>query len=96
LWCNVSKARYESTSGLSLSRQNRQDFRPRLVVHFVLRSQLATFDAATFAGEDQRAYTHKAFAGYDATSSYRTDAIHLSEAVRLRLDDVEHLLAEGV
>src|SRR5215472_217121 len=34
--------------------------------------------------------------GDDATSSYRTDAIHLSEAVRLRLDDVEHLLPEGV
>ena len=28
LWCNVSKARYESTGGLSLSRQNQQDFRP--------------------------------------------------------------------
>jgi hypothetical protein len=32
----------------------------------------------------------------DATGAYRTDAIHLSEAVGLRLDDVEYLLAERV
>src|SRR6516164_2596677 len=28
LWCNVSKARYESNGGRPLSRQNQQDFRP--------------------------------------------------------------------
>jgi DNA replication protein DnaC len=32
--------------------------------------------------------------GDDATSSYRTDAIHLSQAVRLRLDDVEPLTSK--
>src|SRR6266496_5240437 len=31
----------------------------------------------------------------DAAGSHRTDAIHLPQAIRLRLDDIEHLVAEG-
>src|SRR6266700_7328819 len=31
----------------------------------------------------------------DAAGSYRTDAVHLPQAIRLRLDDVEYLVAEG-
>jgi len=31
----------------------------------------------------------------DATGSYRTDSANLPQAIRLRLDDVEHLVAEG-
>src|SRR6266516_7691689 len=34
-------------------------------------------------------------AAVDAAGSYRTDAVHLPQAIRLRLDDVEHLVAEG-
>src|SRR6266536_2793305 len=33
--------------------------------------------------------------GRDAAGSYRTDAVHLPQAIRLRLDDLEHLVAEG-
>jgi hypothetical protein len=33
--------------------------------------------------------------GRDAAGSYRTDAVHLSQAIRLRLDDIEYLVAEG-
>src|SRR6266567_1284663 len=33
--------------------------------------------------------------GRDAAGSYRADAVHLPQAIRLRLDDVEHLVAEG-
>jgi len=32
LWCNVSKARHESTGGLYLSRENQQDFRLRTML----------------------------------------------------------------
>src|SRR6266516_651999 len=31
----------------------------------------------------------------DAAGSHRTDAIHLPQAIRLRLDDIEHLVAKG-
>ena len=31
----------------------------------------------------------------DAAGSYRADAVHLPQAIRLRLDDVEYLVAEG-
>ncbi len=34
--------------------------------------------------------------GDDTAGSYRTDAVHLPEAVRLRLNDVEYLVPEGV
>ena len=33
--------------------------------------------------------------GRNATGSYRTDSVHLPQATRLRLDDVEHLVGEG-
>src|SRR5262249_56208413 len=33
--------------------------------------------------------------GRDSAGSYRTDAVHLAQAIRLRLDDVEHLLTKG-
>src|SRR6266568_2573663 len=33
--------------------------------------------------------------GPDAAGSYRADAVHLPQAIRLRLDDIEHLVAEG-
>jgi hypothetical protein len=33
--------------------------------------------------------------GCDSAGSYRTDAVHLAQTIRLRLNDVEHLLAEG-
>jgi hypothetical protein len=33
--------------------------------------------------------------GCDAICPYRSDAVHLPQAARLRLDDVEHLLTES-
>src|SRR6266487_873528 len=33
--------------------------------------------------------------GRDAAGSHRADAVHLPQAIRLRLDDVKHLVAEG-
>jgi hypothetical protein len=32
--------------------------------------------------------------GRDAAGSYRTDAVNLSQAIQLRFDDVEYLIAE--
>jgi hypothetical protein len=33
--------------------------------------------------------------GRDAPRSYWTDAVYLAQTIRLRFDDVEHLLTEG-